>query len=160
MVDVSSRQGIPTAREIMTRSVHTIREDADIDVAIRDLLKRDHSGAPVVDSGGAPVGILSEHDCVRVLAEAIGDGWPTGRVSDHMSSAIETVGPAEDVLSLATRFAAGKHRRLLVVEEGRLLGLVSRRDLLRALASLESRSDRSRKPTTYEVIAERKRDLD
>jgi CBS domain-containing protein len=58
---------IPTARDVMTTRVHTIPSDSDIDEAVRMLLKHGHSGAPVVDSNGAPQGVLSEHDCVRVL---------------------------------------------------------------------------------------------
>ena len=151
---------IPTARDIMTKRVHTIPAESDVDAAIRMLLKHGHSGAPVVDSDGAPQGILSEHDCIRVLVRAIADRWLAGRAAEHMTSELETVSPTDDVLSLATRFAEGKHRRLLVMEEGRLVGLISRHDLLRALESLEKRAAGARQPTTYEVLEERHRDLD
>ncbi|MBW2267411.1 MAG: CBS domain-containing protein [Deltaproteobacteria bacterium] len=151
---------IPTARDVMTRRVNTIPVTADLDAAVRMLLEHGHAGAPVVDSNGAPQGVLSEHDCIRVLVQAIADGWPPGRAADHMTSEIETVSPTDDVLSLATRFAEGKHRCLLVVEQGQLVGLISRHDLLRALESLEKHTAGGRQPTTYEVMEKRHRDLD
>ena len=151
---------IPIARDFMTTHVHTIAADSNVGDAVRMLVERGHSGAPVVDAGGAPLGILSEYDCIRVLAQAIADRWPEGRVTELMSSTLETVAPTDDVLTLATRFADGRHRRLLVVENGRLVGLISRHDLLRALESLERRAVEIRKDTTYELIEERRRELD
>ena len=151
---------LPTASDIMVRRVHTIRHDADIDDAIRLLLEHDHSGAPVVDAEGRVQGVLSEHDCIRVLAHALSDRRPEGRVCDHMTAKPETVPPHEDLLSLAGRFAEGRHRRLLVVEEGRLVGIVSRRDLLGALEAFEQQVTRGRRSTTYDAIDERHRKLD
>jgi CBS domain-containing protein len=153
-------ENIPTARDIMTTRVHTVAADSAVDDAVRMLLEHGHSGAPVVDADGAPQGILSEYDCIRVLVQAIADRWPVGRVTELMSSKLETVAPTDDVLTLATRFADGRHRRLLVVEKGRLVGLISRHDLLRALESLEQRTVQARKDTTYELMEERHRDLD
>ena len=129
-------------------------------MAVRILLEGGHSGAPVVDDGGAPVGVLSEHDGIRVLAAAVAEGWPAGSAGDHMSKDVETVAPSEDLLALSTRFSQGRHRRLLVVEGGRLIGLVSRRDLLAALEKLERQSGRVRAKSTYETLAERHRALD
>ena len=151
---------ILTARDVMTARVHTIPADSDINAAVRLLLKHGHSGAPVVDSTGAPRGVLSEHDCIRVLVQAVADRWPPGSAADHMTREIETVSPTDDVLTLATHFAEGRHRRLLVVEEGRVVGLITRRDLLRALVSLEKRMEEKPQQSTYEVLEKRHRELD
>lgn len=151
---------IPTARDIMARRLQTLRADDDLEGAIRSLLKKSHSGAPVVDSSGALVGVLSEHDCVAVLAQAASDKWPLGNVSDRMTREVETVEPTEDVFALSTRFAQGHHRRLLVVDDGKLVGLISRRDLLRALASFEERASRAHRQSTYEAIEKRHIRLD
>ena len=154
------RTQIPTAREIMSRRVHTVSQDADLETAIRALLKKGHSGAPVLDGAGAIVGVLSEHDCVAVVAQAAAERWPMSLVADHMTHEVEAVPPDEDVFGLSTRFSQGRHRRLLVVEEGRLVGLITRSDLLRALESLESRIARDRRDTTYEAIEKRHVKLD
>lgn len=154
-------QAFPKARDIMTRRVDTVSPDDPIDHAVGlVLLKRGHSGAPVVDADGSPVGVLSEHDCIRVLARAATSGWPTGKVADHMTNEVETVSPTEDVLVLSERFVKGRMRRLLVVEDGHLVGLVSRRDLLQALQSLELGAEKARPRTTYELIAARHRSAD
>lgn len=154
------REPIPTARELMQRKLVTVRPDEEIEAAVRRLSKKGHSGAPVVEEDDTLVGVLSEHDCIRVMAQSIAEGWPSGRVATHMSTDLEIVRPDEDALALSTRFTQGHHRRLLVVEDGRLVGLVSRRDLMRALEDLEKRMDRSESRSTYDVISERHRDLD
>jgi CBS domain-containing protein len=151
---------IPIASDIMQRRLQTVSEDADLEEAIRSLLKKHHSGAPVVDSAGRLVGVLSEYDCVAVLARAATDKWPAGRVSERMTTEIETVPPTEDVLALSTRFSQGRHRRLLVVEDGKLIGLISRRDLLGALESLVTQLNKGPRESTYEAIGKRHRELD
>jgi CBS domain-containing protein len=148
------------AREIMQSRVDTVPIDMSVLDAVRLLLQRGHSGAPVVDAEGRLRGVLSEHDCVRVLAEAVAEGWPEGRVGDRMSSEVECVPPSEDVLSLASRFSRGRHRRLVVVEDEQPIGLITRRDLLAALVDLEQTLGAGRVQTTYELIEERRRKLD
>jgi len=144
----------------MARHVEVLRADMDIDPAVRRLLRHGHSGAPVLDADDNVVGVLTEHDGIRVLAEAVAEKWPLGTVGDHMSREFASVRPGEDLLSLASRYVRGECRRLLVIEDGELLGLIGRRDLLRALEVLEERIFGPRPRTTYEVIEERHRELD
>lgn len=151
---------IPTAADLMQRKLTTFAPDAPIEDAIRQLLKTGFAAAPVVDATGRLLGLLSEHDCIRVLTAAIADGWPTGQVCDHMTRVLETVRPEDDVLVLAAHFTRGTHRRLLVADAGRLVGLIARRDLLRGLAALERGDDRAKHATTYEILEERHRALD
>jgi len=155
-----ARAKIQTAGEIMQRKIQTIRTDSDVESAVRQLLSKGHSGAPVVDEEGRLRGVLSEHDCIQVLTRAISQGWPGGPVESHMTTEIETVSPSEDVFALSTRFAEGKHRRLIVAENDRPIGVISRRDLLRALASMERELDGPQRKTTYELMEERHRKLD
>lgn len=151
---------IPTAREIMQKRLQTVSAEDDVEEATRRLLKKGHSGAPVLDESGRLVGVLSEHDCVAVLAQAAAERWPLGHVSDHMTSEVEVVSPDDDIFALASRFSLGRHRRLLVVEGGKLIGLISRRDLLRALESFEARVERRDRDSTYETIEKRHIALD
>lgn len=150
-----ARGKIALARDIMTRNPVTVRPEDDIEVAVRLIFRRGYSGLPVVDAGGRAHGVLSEHDCIRVMAEAIVDRWPIGRVDAHMTRQLDAVGPTEDVLALAARFAKGRHRRLLVVEDERLVGVIARRDLLKALHRMEQAIDHPRRKSTYEEIARR-----
>lgn len=155
-----SRARIPVASEIMQRKLVTVRPDEEIETAVRLLIKKGYSGAPVVDAAGALQGVLSEYDCLHVLSEAIAEGWPGGRVEHHMTTEIETVAPSEDALALSSRFSLGRRRRLLVVENGRLVGIITRRDLLKALEKTERAIDRATSKTTYDLIEERHRALD
>jgi CBS-domain-containing membrane protein len=77
-----------------------------------------------------------------------------------MTKTLETVSPDEDVLALAARFTGGRHRRLLVVDKGRLVGLIARRDLMRGLEAMERERAHAKSKTTYELMAERHRKLD
>ena len=155
-----TRPALPTAADLMQRHLHTVAPDAKIEDAVRLLLSKGHAAAPVVDADGKLLGIVSEHDCVRVLGEAIAELWPTGLVRDHMTKELETVSPNDDVLALSSRFTAGRHRRLLVVDAGRLVGLIARRDLMRGLESMERERAHGKHKTTYEVLEERHRRLD
>lgn len=155
-----ARTKIPTAREIMQTKVVTVRADDEVEKAVRSLIKHGHSGAPVVDTEGRLQGVLSEHDCVRVMAETIVEGWPSGHVEQQMTREVETVEGATDVLAISTLFTQGRHRRLFVVEGDRLVGLISRRDLMKALLQMEKAIDHAADKTTYELIDERHRKLD
>jgi len=155
-----TRPTLPTAADLMQRRLHTVRPDAKIEDAVRLLLDKGHAAAPVVDAAGKLVGVVSEHDCIRVLVEAIAEGWPAGLVRDHMTQPVEAVAPDTDALVLADRFNQGRHRRLLVVEDGRLVGLIARRDLVRGLEAMERSHAHPRSKSTYEVLEERHRRLD
>lgn len=151
---------MPVASDIMHRRLVTVSTDQSLEEAVRALSRSGHSGAPVIDDQGRLAGVLSEFDCLGGLAEAVAEDWPTGRVSDHMTIEVETVEPTEDLLSLAARFRNGRHRRLLVVEGERPIGIIGRRDLMTALRSLEETLSRQRRESTYEAIERRHIALD
>lgn len=119
------------ASDIMAKKLLTLRPEDDIYDAIAALISRKFSGAPVVDGSGALVGVLSEKDCLRLLADGSMHELPGGRVADYMTRNVETVLPSTDIVSLAGHFLRNNYRRLPVVTaEGRLVGQVSRRDVL------------------------------
>lgn len=144
----------PLAREFMQTQVFTVSPGEEIQAAVAALLRQGYSGAPVVDASHQLVGVLSEWDCARLLSEAAYERWPTGTVADHMTTPAEQVGPDADLFSLLDRFAAGGHRRFPVVDQGRLVGLITRRDLLRALYA--HASARSRPASTYELLEQQR----
>jgi CBS domain-containing protein len=133
---------MPTAKDIMTRSVITFLPDASIFEAIRVLLSRRISGAPVVDEDGFVVGMLSELDCLRVLSSDefyAGHQEMEGQVRDFMTPAGQTIKPDMDVYGIAHYFLTRPVRRLPVVDRGRLVGQVSRRDVLLVIESQAKR---------------------
>ena len=104
---------VPTARDIMTESLVTLAADMSIFEAIRTLISVQISGAPVLDAEGRMVGMLSELDCLGVLAsdQFFEDDRMDARVRDYMSTSFETVGPDCDVYTLAQYFRQRTVRR-------------------------------------------------
>lgn len=147
---------LPTAGDVMVSRVAALSPDTTIADAVDTLVARGYSGAPVVDRDGRPLGVLSEHDCVRVLAHSLYEDWPTGTVADHMTETPEMVEEHADLLAIAQRFAEGRHRRLLVVRQGKLVGLITRHDLMVALDRLRRGAIESPAATTYELIQARR----
>ena len=138
---------VPVARDFMATKLITLRPDMDIFAAIDELLKHHISGAPVVDAEQRLVGILSEKDCLRVVAGGAFHRSAGGSVGDYMSREVQTVDPEADVFRVADIFLSRSFRRLPVLEDGRLIGQVSRRDVLEASRRILEGSP-ARKPWT------------
>lgn len=124
------------AKDIMVRKLFTVRPEQDVYDAIELLLKKKVSGAPVVDSHYALVGMLSEVDCVHALVSAAYDQSPTMNVGAAMTRDVTTISEDTDLLAVANLFLNNGFRRLPVVRDGTLVGQISRRDLLGALNKL------------------------
>ncbi len=127
---------LPKVREYMVpiEKLHTLRPDTDIYSAVEFLLKHRISGAPVVDEGGALVGVISEKDCLRLLAEGdVGADVPRGNVDSFMTRDVSTAVSSMDIYYAAGVFLGHHFRRLPVVDDGKLVGQISRRDILRAV---------------------------
>ena len=125
-----------TAADIMARSEATLHPDSDIYDALARLLKSRLTGAPVVDGDGILVGMLTERDCLKVLVGGALDGLPSGKVSDYMTAPAQSITPAASLFDIAHIFLTRSYRKLPVVDErGHVVGQVSRRDMLVAIAS-------------------------
>jgi len=125
---------IPTVRMYMDTETHALSADDDILVAVRRLLDEGVTGAPVVDDQGHVVGNLSEYDCLRLLAEGRGGDMPRGRVRDFMATTFTAVPPTMDVYYVEGMFLTDPaNRRFMVMEGQRLVGVVTRKDILRAV---------------------------
>jgi CBS domain-containing protein len=101
--------------------------------AMDRLLDHGVSGGPVVDADGRLVGILSEVDLIAVVMQGSYYEQTQGLVRDYMKAPIDTVEAEMDIYSLAERFIRERRRRYPVLHEGRLVGQISRRDVLRAI---------------------------
>lgn len=121
--------------EIMDTVVPTLNPDKPILEAVDYLLENRVTGAPVIDSKQRILGILTEFDCLRILAEGGLDAdVPRGNVSDYMSVSVTTVPPRMDIYYAAGVFLANRFRRLPVVDgDGRVVGAITRLDILRAI---------------------------
>jgi CBS domain-containing protein len=145
------------ARDVMTDAVVSVSPDATASQVSRLLLDNGISAVPVVDSDGAPLGMVSEGDLIgrsEAAREARRDWWlellaegetlnaefmaslrtPERTVRDLMSAPVVTVGEETEVGEIARLLAANRIKRVPVVRDGRIIGIVSRADLLRTLA--------------------------
>ena len=120
-------------RDYMTRRLITLRPDQEILQALQAFVQNGIAGAPVVDDSGQLIGLLTEKDCMRVALNATYHSEYAGLVRDFMVEQVITIGPDEGIIQVAERFLSAKYHRYPVVEDGRLVGQISRRDVLRAL---------------------------
>ncbi len=131
------------AKDIMVTELTTLRPTTGIFDAIQALLDNRISGAPVVDHYGEIVGILSEKDCLAVVAQVVLDGTtPLGEhVRHYMTTNITTVTPEAGLSEISNIFLSHPFRRLPVVDtEGLLIGQISRRDVLAGLQRVRSQA--------------------
>ncbi len=120
----------------MAIKLMTLTPETDIHQAMRLLLDNRLSGAPVVDGEGKLVGVLSKKDCLKVAFSASYHKDWGGPVSNYMKRDVQTVEADMDIVAVAEIFLKGPYRRFPVMENGRLVGQISRHDVLRALDEL------------------------
>jgi CBS domain-containing protein len=131
----------PTAADMMTPKLIILTPEMDIYEAIRILIKRGISGAPVVDGDGNLMGILSEYDCLKVVTAGAYEGLPEGKVADYMTCPATTIRPDASMLDVVTKFMKNPIRRIPVMDDtGQLLGQISRKDVLVSIESMREDS--------------------
>lgn len=144
------------ALDVMQRELITITAETSIDDAVRLMVENRISGLPVVDSTGAVLGILSEGDLLRRTELGTGArvpawiGWLVGqgraarayvreharKVGEIMTAPAISVTPQTELAEVVALMESRRIKRVPVVEGGRLVGMLTRCDLLRALGRL------------------------
>lgn len=125
-----------TVKDYMTKDLITLSPDMEILQAARMLVENRISGAPVVDERGNLIGMLTEKDCLKVALHASYHEEYGGKVSEYMSPQVKTIEADMSIADVAKTFLIDPHRRYPVVEDNRLVGQISRHDVLRALEIL------------------------
>lgn len=122
-------------RDYMTTGLIVFHPETDLFEAIDTLLKNSISGAPVTDGKGKLVGMLSELDCLKGIVNGSYYDYESlgGDVAEYMATSVETITPDTDILTICDRFTKEGRRRFPVVEDGKLVGQISRKDILRAI---------------------------
>jgi CBS domain-containing protein len=148
-------------RDVMQRNAITATAEMTIEDAVRRMVEHRISGLPVVDATGAVVGILSEGDLLRRVelgTEAkiprwvrwlAGQGRAAGEyarshaltVGEVMTVPVVSVTPETDLAEVAALMESRRIKRLPVLEDGHLVGMLARHDLVRALERLLPRMD-------------------
>jgi predicted transcriptional regulator len=115
--------------------------DTEIVEVIETLLEKRISGAPVLNENKELVGLIDDKDCLRVMIDSVYHNQPISdsKVGSYMTDVMKTISYEADVVDVANVFLNSKYKRLLVVDErARLVGQVSRRDILRAIKSMHA----------------------
>lgn len=148
---------IPSAVDLMGTAGPRLHPDLDVADAIKELSKRQVPAAPVVDSTGCLRGLLTEKDCLRILSNAAFDGPAAGTVADFMSPARVTIEPGMDLFRVAEAFLATNFPMLPVVENGQLIGLIRRHELLRRILDFirDTAAERRREEETPSAASNR-----
>lgn len=120
-------------RDYMTAKLVTFSPDLDVMSALNKMVTQRITSAPVVDRRGDIVGMFSERDCINIVLVAAADGSMGGPVSQHMSTDFKTVTPDTSLMQLANLFATNSCRRYPVMDNGKLVGQISRSDVIRAI---------------------------
>ena len=132
----------PTARDLMSSPVRTIRPETTIGEAQRILLRYGHSGLTVVDANGQLVGIISRRD----IDIALHHGFTHAPVKGYMTTNVKTITPhttLPEIQSLMVTYDIGR----LPVLDGQLVGIVTRTDVLRELHQSELKSQNTKVKT-------------
>ena len=124
------------AKDIMVTKLVTLTPEVSLRDACTLLIKKQISGAPVVDAEHHLIGVFSEKDLMTALVDAVYDQLPSSEVRAYMSTETRTISEETDLLSIAQIFQTENYRRLPVLRDGKLVGQISRRDVMRAVVDL------------------------
>lgn len=138
-----------SAADIMTRRLVTLNPEMDVFKAIELLMKNKISGAPVVDTDGKLLGMFTEKSALEVMVDAAYEGLPANEVGSFMNEPADTIVEDTMMLSMAQIFLNKQTRRLPVLKDGKLVGQVSRRDVIGAATKLKHKSPSRERTLLY-----------
>lgn len=126
--------------DYMSKKLVTFHPDQSILNVMELFTKHRISGGPVVDDEGKLVGIISEADCMKQISESRYFNQPIldKSVARFMSTNVETIRHNTNIFDAASTFYKNNRRRLPVLENGRLVGQISRKDIVVAALKLQS----------------------
>ncbi|REH56083.1 CBS domain protein [Tenacibaculum gallaicum] len=126
--------------DYMSTKLITFKEEQPIEDAIDVLIKQKISGGPVVNKKNELVGIISEGDCIKQISESRYYNSPTAKnntVGKAMVKEVETIDGNMNILDAANKFLESRRRRFPIVENGKLVGQISQKDVLIAAMKLK-----------------------
>lgn len=130
-----------TAKEIMIRSVETLKKEMSITQACDIIDRHNMTGAPVCDEKNKLIGFLSQKDCLKFILDLkyYNDGPKS--VGNFMSKTVMTVHPSESILYLAELFLKNNYQMYPVLDdEGIFLGVITRSILFREISKMSQTS--------------------
>lgn len=124
------------AKDIMVTKLVTLTPEMDVVDAIELLVKNRISGAPVVGEGQRFLGVFAESSSFSALLDAAYHQLPSNQVGSFMDKETKTISEETDILSIMQVFLDTRQRRLPVLRGEKLVGQISRRDVLQYVLDL------------------------
>jgi CBS domain-containing protein len=125
-----------TIKDYATASPVILTENMPVMQAIHELVKHRISGAPVLDLHGNLVGMISQKDCLQIALSSSYHGETAGSVADYMNRDVQRLDADNTILEAIEIFVRQGYQRIPVMDENRLIGMISQHDALRALKTL------------------------
>lgn len=128
--------------DYMTRDLITFTPNQTIESVMQSLIKHRISGGPVVNDKNELVGIISEGDCIKQISESRYYNMPMQdkTIEKHMAQNVETIDGNMNIFDAANKFLNAKRRRFPIVENGKLVGQISQKDVLKAAMKLKGQN--------------------
>jgi len=128
--------------DYMTRKLITFRPDQSVEAVIEELIRHRISGGPVVNDKNELIGIISEGDCIKHISDSRYYNMPldNSKVEHHMVKDVETIDGNLNIFDAAKKFLEAKRRRFPILENGKLAGQISQKDILKATMKLKSQN--------------------
>lgn len=128
--------------DYMTRKLITFRPEQSIMEVMEMLIKHRISGGPVVNENNELLGVISEGDCMKQISDSRYYNMPIddATVESNMACNVDTIEGNMNVFDAAKKFLELKHRRFPILENGKLVGQISQKDVLKAALELRGRT--------------------
>jgi CBS domain-containing protein len=126
----------------MSRNLITFSPDQSVMDVMNILIKKKISGGPVVNEKNELLGIISEGDCMKEISNSRYHNHPMQdvKVKDHMATAVETLEGNMNVFDAADKFLSSRRRRFPILENGKLVGIISQKDVLKAAIEMKGQT--------------------
>jgi len=134
-----SKENFEPITKYMATNLITFTPETDVIEVIRIFLKHNISGAAVLNEKKEVVGLIDDKDCLRLLIDSVYHNDPIAniKVKSYMTSVMKIIDVDADVVDAAKIFLETKYKRLLVInKEGKLIGQISRHDILQAIDTI------------------------
>lgn len=129
-------------KDFMTKDLITFKPEQQVQEVIQTLIRNKISGGPVVNSNNELIGVISEGDCLKQISESRYYNMPMEQhtVENRMAKNVETIDGNMNVFDAANKFLESRFRRFPIVENGKLVGQISQKDILKAAIQLKGQN--------------------
>jgi len=137
------------ASAIMKTDVITVTKDEDIHEAIRVMVLNNVTGLPVVSNDGTVAGILTEKDVLKLLHN--GQDRP-GTVQEFMTTNVVCFEQDDNLTDIVDCLMMNRFRRVPILSKGRLVSILSRKDIIRHISNLKQGAKTPTKDNVVEIV--------